>query len=242
MFHCNATHLTHSSQVWESPRWLAQRGLLDKCLSTLSQIRNLPEDHPYVLAEMQDMRSQLEREEKLAGGASYWQLLKELSLRGNRNRVGFGVGMMVFQNLSGINAINYYSPTIFRSLGVAATDAALFATGIYAVVKLVTSIIFLVFVVDRVGRRRALLVGSLGAAIPMWYIGAYIFRAKPSPTAVGRSPGGWAAIAAIYVFVVFYCASWNAIAWIIPSEIFAVRTRTLGVTISSSPRFNLIPA
>ena len=219
-------------QVWESPRWLAQRGQFDTCLSTLSQIRQLPQDHPYVISEMEDMRSQLEREDKLVGGVSYWKLLKELSLRGNRNRVGFGVGMMVFQNLSGINAINYYSPTIFRTLGVAAQDSALFATGIYAVVKLVVTVIFLVFLVDRVGRRPALLIGSVGSAASMWYIGVYIFRAKPSPTEVGRSAGGWAAITAIYAFVVFYCASWNGISWIIPSEIFTVRTRTLGVTIS----------
>ncbi|KAF8513808.1 quinate permease [Gautieria morchelliformis] len=219
--------------VWESPRWLAQRGLSDRCLSTLSRVRKLPRDHPYILAEMQDMRSQLEREDKVGGGASYWQLLKELSKRGHRNRVGLGVGMMVFQNLSGINAINYYSPTIFRSLGVAAPDAALFATGIYAVVKLVVSVVFLVFLVDRMGRRRALLIGSVGSAVSMWYIGVYIFLGKPSSTDVGRSPGGWAAIAAIYIFVVFYCASWNGIAWIIPSEIFTVRTRTLGVTITT---------
>lgn len=181
---------------------------------------------------MDDMRSQLEREAKLIGGSSYWQLLKELSIRGQRNRVGLGVGMMVFQNLSGINAINYYSPTIFGSLGVTGTDTALFATGIYAVVKFVTTIIFLVFLVDRIGRRPALLIGSIGSALPMWYIGAYIFRAKPSSTDGGRSAAGWVAIAAIYVFVVFYCASWNGISWIIPSEIFTVRTRTLAVTIS----------
>ena len=226
-------------QVWESPRWLAQSGQFHKCLETLSRIRQLPQNHTYVLSEMEDMRSQLEREDKLGSGTSYWQLLKELSMRGNRNRVGFGIGMMVFQNLSGINAINYYSPTIFRSLGVAAQDSALFATGIYAVVKLIVTVIFLVFLVDRVGRRRALLVGSVGSAVSMWYIGAYILRAKPSPTAAGRSPGGWAAIAAIYVFVIFYCASWNGISWIIPSEIFTVKTRTLAVTISRPLAFML---
>jgi len=216
--------------VWESPRWLAQRGRFEDCLSTLSLIRQLPPDHPYVIAEVDDMRADLARS---YASSSYWQLLKELWLPGHRNRLGFGVGMMVFQNLSGINAVNYYSPTIFRSLGVGADDAALFATGIYGVVKLVASVIFLVFLIDRVGRRRALLIGSVGSAIPMWYIGAYIFRANPSPTGAGRSTGGWVAIAAIYVFVVFYCASWNGIAWIIPSEIFPVHIRTLGVTITT---------
>ncbi|KAF8585353.1 general substrate transporter [Ramaria rubella] len=219
--------------VWESPRWLAQRSRFDDCRSTLSRIRRLPENHPYVLAEVEDMRSQLEREQSINGGTSYRQLLKELSMRGHRNRLGFGVGMMIFQNLSGINAINYYSPTIFHSLGIASTDTALFATGIYAIVKLFVSIIFLLFLVDRVGRRRSLLIGSVGSAASMWYIGAYILHAKPSQSDVGRSAGGWIAIAAIYIFVVFYCASWNGIAWIIPSEIFPIRIRTLGVTITT---------
>jgi len=118
-------------------------------------------------------------------------------------------------------------------LGVSGTSTTLFATGIYGVVKLITSVIFLVWVLDRVGRRRSLLVGSIGAAVPMWYIGAFIARAKPSATNAKQSPGGWVAVVAIYVFVVFYCASWNGISWIIPSEIFPMRLRTLGVTITT---------
>jgi sugar porter (SP) family MFS transporter len=218
--------------VWESPRWLAQKGRFDETIQTLSRIRQLPPNHPYIMDEVNDIRAQIAREREVNSGSSYWQLLKEFTGRGYRNRLGIGVGMMVFQNLSGINAINYYSPTIFKSLGVSSTSTTLFATGIYGVVKLVASVIFLVWLLDRVGRRRSLLIGSIGAAIPMWYIGAFIAKAKPSPTDTQQSAGGWVAVVAIYVFVVFYCASWNGIAWIIPSEIFPLRLRTLGVTIS----------
>jgi MFS family permease len=220
--------------VWESPRWLAQKDRLDDTLSTLSRIRQLPPDHPYVVKELNDIKAQIARERAINNGATYWQLLKEFTGRGYRNRLGIGVAMMVFQNLSGINAINYYSPTIFQSLGVSSTSTTLFATGIYGLVKLIASVIFLVWLLDRFGRRKALLIGSLGAAVPMWYIGAFIATAKPNAADAKQTPAGWVAVVAIYVFVVFYCASWNGIAWIIPSEIFPLRLRTLGVTISTS--------
>ena len=219
--------------VWESPRWLAQKDRLEDTLTTLSLIRQLPIDHPYILEELDDIKAQIAREREVNSGATFWQLMKEFSGRGYRNRLGIGVMMMIFQNLSGINAINYYSPTIFKSLGVSSTSTTLFATGIYGVVKLVSSVIFLVWLLDRFGRRRSLLIGSLGAAIPMWYIGAFIAKAKPSATEAKQSPGGWVAVAAIYIWVVFFCVSWSGIAWIIPSEIFPLRLRTLGVTIST---------
>jgi MFS family permease len=69
--------------------------------------------------------------------------------------------------LPGINAINYYSPTIFKSLGVNGTSTGLFSTGIYGVVKTVCTLIFCFFVVDRVPRRRLLMVGAIGGALSM---------------------------------------------------------------------------
>jgi hypothetical protein len=119
--------------VWESPRWLAERGRWEDCIATLSRIRQLPPDHPYVQTEVEDMKIQLAREARINKGASFGSLILELFSKGNRNRLGFGVGMMIFQNMSGlstlhsmilfymllllyigINAINYYSPTIVK--------------------------------------------------------------------------------------------------------------------------------
>ena len=71
---------------------------------------------------------------------------------------------MWFQNFSGINALNYYSPTIIRSIGFSGTSVSLLATGIFGLVKAFATLIFMVVGIDRMGRRNALLVGSLGAA------------------------------------------------------------------------------
>jgi MFS family permease len=121
--------------------------------------------------------------------------------------------------LTGINGINYYSPIIFKSLGVSSTSTSLFATGVYGIVKMVTTIIALVWILDRFGRRKLLIVGGTGAALAMFYIGAYVAVAKPTAENVNPDAGGYVAIVMIYIFVVFYCASWNGIVWIYCSEV-----------------------
>ncbi len=92
----------------------------------------------------------------------------------------------------------------------------------------------MVWILDRVGRRKLLIVGGVGASLAMFYIGAFVAVAKPSATSVNISAGGYVAIVMIYVFVVFYCASWNGIVWIYCSEIFPLRIRTLCCALTSA--------
>ncbi len=202
----------------ESPRWLAKTGQWEKSLATLSYVRNLPADHEYIHFEMHEMRAQLEHEAKWAHGSTYLKQFKELGMKGVRNRLAIGMCMMMCQNLTGINAINYYSPIIFKSLGVASTSTSLFATGIYGIVKMCTTIIALVWILDRYGRRKLLVVGGIGASLAMFYIGGYVAVAHPSGDAQPTA-GGYVAIVMIYIFVIFYCASWNGIVWIYCSEV-----------------------
>ena len=173
------------------------------------------------------MRAQLEHEAKWAHGSSFFKQFKELGMKGVRNRLAIGMCMMMCQNLTGINGINYYSPTIFKSLGVSSTSTSLFATGVYGIVKMCTTIIALVWILDRFGRRKLLIIGGIGAALAMFYIGIYVAVAKPSATEANPSAGGYVAIVMIYIFVVFYCASWNGIVWIYCSEVFAFHSNII---------------
>jgi hypothetical protein len=202
----------------ESPRWLAKAGRWEQCLANLAYVRNLPTDHEYVAYEMHEMRAQLEHEANISSGDIISQF-KELGMKGVRNRLAIGMCMMMCQNLTGINGINYYSPTIFKSLGVSSTSTSLFATGVYGIVKMCTTIIALVWILDRFGRRKLLIIGGTGAALAMFYIGGYVAVAKPDPNNVNLNAGGYVAIVMIYIFVVFYCASWNGIVWIYCSEV-----------------------
>lgn len=64
------------------------------------------------------MAAQLEIERRLVGDATAWTLIKEMwTIRANRNRALLSIGLMIGQQLTGINAINYYAPLIFKSIG-----------------------------------------------------------------------------------------------------------------------------
>jgi len=83
------------------------------------------------------------------------------------------------------------SPTIFKSIGVTGQNASLLTTGVYGIIKLLGAMIWLLYLVDQLGRRPLLMIGSIGGALSMYYIGAYIAIAKPQdhPTSVITSSG-----------------------------------------------------
>ena len=88
------------------------------------------------------------------------------------------------------------------------------ATGVFGIVKATGTVIFMLFIIDRFGRRRAMLIGSAGAIVAMYYLGGYSslsnsFNAKPE-----RDGGAYVAITMIYIFAIFYSVSWNGIPWI----------------------------
>lgn len=141
----------------ESPRFLAQRSP-EKAHAVLAKLRGLPADHPYVLQEMDGISRQLEEERALSVNASHLTLLKEaFSVRSYRRRAMLCITLMMWSNLTGTNAMTYYSPRIFASVGLSGSSAGLFATGVYGIVKMVSCAIFIVFVTDTLGRRKSLL-------------------------------------------------------------------------------------
>jgi MFS family permease len=131
-----------------------------------------------------------------------------------------------------INAINYYSPTIFKSIGFTGTSVQLLATGVYGLVKMATTVVFMVFIVDKFGRRPALLIGAVGAAVAMFYLGIYSELSDSFHKIPPKDSGSNAAVAMIYIYAIFYGFSWNGIPWIIASEILPNRVRTLGMMFS----------
>ncbi|ELU38423.1 MFS quinate transporter QutD [Rhizoctonia solani AG-1 IA] len=90
----------------ETPRWLFKAGREEQAIKNLSWIRNLPHDHEYVQQEIHATRSQLNREMALARDHGFMGQVRELGKPGVRNRLGVGMAIMMFQNLTGINAIN----------------------------------------------------------------------------------------------------------------------------------------
>lgn len=98
---------------------------------------------------------------------------------------------------------------MFRSIGVTGTNTALLTTGIFGVVKTVVTFVWLLYLIDHLGRRRLLLIGAVGGSLCMWFIGAYIKIAdtKNRPEGSPLDSGGIAAIFFFYLWTVFYSKS-----------------------------------
>ncbi|KAL6366211.1 hypothetical protein LRP88_00308 [Fusarium phalaenopsidis] len=228
----------------ESPRWCAKQDDWERATTILVNLRRLPAESDYVRTEIQEMAEQLEAERRLIGDASAVALAKEMFLiPGNRKRTFITVTLMICQQMTGVNAVNYYAPQIFGNLGMTGTETSLFATGVYGVVKVVGCAIFLVFAADSLGRRRSLLWTSAAQAVVMFIIGIY-GRVEPPVAGKSISPFGYVAITCIYLWAAFYQFGWGPCCWILVSEIPTARLRSMNVALGAATQwlFNFIIA
>ncbi|KAJ8118032.1 hypothetical protein OPT61_g913 [Boeremia exigua] len=228
----------------ESPRFLAKQDRWEEATSVLARVRNLPPSHPYVVSELKDIADQLEHERMLIAGASVKDLLKEMfTIPGNRKRALISIGLMICQQMTGTNAINYYAPQIFQALGLKGNQVKLFATGIYGIVKMIACLAFLIFAADSLGRRRSLLWTSIAQGLCMLYIGLYM-RFDPPKNDGNVPPAGYFALVCVFLFAGFFQFGWGPVCWIYVSEIPAARLRSLNVAIGAATQwlFNFVVA
>ncbi|KAF3197416.1 hypothetical protein TWF679_003198 [Orbilia oligospora] len=188
-------------------------------------------------AELAEIHAQLEFERGIIAGASYWARVKEMfSEKSNRRRALLSIALMVWQQLTGTNAINFYAPQIFNNLGITGTQNGLFATGIYGIVKMVSCFCFLLVAVDSLGRRRSLIWTSIGMGICMFYIGGYI-RADPPKPGQAVPPAGYVALVCIFIFAALFQFGWGPVCWIYVSEIPTTRLRGINVSFAAATQW-----
>lgn len=221
----------------ESPRWLFSVNRREEGIKNLEFIRQLPADHIYMQEEIAAMDAAIEHQANTIG-VGFWKPFQAVFT--NKKvlyRFLLGGSLFMWQNATGINAINYYSPTVFKSIGVTGTNTSLLTTGIFGVIKFLVTIVWLFYLIDRTGRRALLMFGAFSGSICMWYIAAYIKIADPThhPTKSGQlSSGGKSAMAFFYLWTACYTPSWNGTPWVLNSEMFDQTVRTLAQAFAAS--------
>ncbi|CDK25461.1 unnamed protein product [Kuraishia capsulata CBS 1993] len=227
--------LLGASFLVESPRWLIQNGQVEHGVENLAYIRNLDLSNDYLQYELTRIQDSIE-EQRRTVGLDLWGPFREcISSTNIMFRIFITASIFVLQNGFGIQAINYYSPIIFESLGVTGTSATLLSSGLFGVVKFVTCFIWIFTVVDRVGRRPSLMAGSVGCAVCFFYIGAFIKLGKPGTEGhEGGSPAGRAAIGMMYIWTFIFMMSWSATPWVLGAECFDQNIRTFVQAINAA--------
>lgn len=205
----------------ESPRWLAKKGRDEDAVASLASMRCEQTDSPSVIREFAEIRASINEEEAASEGVNWKACLRP----GIRSRFILVFLLMTCQQFTGTNSIGYYAPQIFQTVGLSGTNASLFATGVYSVVKVIATGAFLLFVTDRLGRRWPLICGDIWMYGPIFQIVRFVadfeYRASmmlilaallatnPPIKGAGVSPASIAMVLMIYLYIIGYSASWG---------------------------------
>ncbi|OGN55848.1 MAG: hypothetical protein A3D96_00155 [Chlamydiae bacterium RIFCSPHIGHO2_12_FULL_44_59] len=194
--------------IAETPSWLRTHHKLQAAEKVLKLI------HGSMSASLKEVRQADDASNKKSWHALFAPSVKQPFL--------IGIGMAVFQAITGINTVIYYAPRIFELAGFEKTQMALFATILVGAINVVITVIAL-WLIDRVGRRPLLITGLIGMAFSLIVLGTtFLFKGDAL---------GLAAVASMLVYVAFFAVSLGPVAWLIISEVYplGIRGRAMGI-------------
>ncbi|MEO6263595.1 MAG: sugar porter family MFS transporter, partial [Luteimonas sp.] len=215
--------------VPESPRHLVAKARLPEARTVLRQVLGM-NDEVALDRKLHDIELSLR--------AEYRPRLRDL--RGPRAGllpvVWIGILLSVFQQFVGINVIFYYSSTLWHSVGFSEADSFTITVATSIVNVLVTLVA--IALVDKIGRKPLLVVGSSGMAITLGVMAWCFSQATGSGPDV-TLPGalGPVALVAANAYVVFFGLSWGPMVWVLLGEMFPNRIRALALAVAASAQW-----
>lgn len=203
----------------ESPRWLVMQGRVEEARSVLVKTIGNEREVGERLSEIQSAAIK-STEDK----AVWYELMRPCPAVAKMMIVG--IGIQCFQQITGIDSLVYYSPTIFKAAGIEDNSNLLAATVAVGVTK-TSFILVALFLIDRKGRKPLLYVSTIGMTVCLFCIALIL-------PLVGTGTAGIAvAILAVCGDVAFFSVGIGPICWVMNSEIFPLRLRAQAVALGA---------
>jgi len=196
----------------ETPRWLAGHGHIDKARAALLRLRG---SEANIDEEVRQLRSDLKTDTQKKPES-------RLSHEAARLPLIVGIGLAVFQQVTGINTVIYFAPVIFQASGLSSASAAILATAGIGVVNVLLTFVA-IWLVDRVGRRVLLLTGLAGMCISLCTLATAFLLGTGAVL-------GWLTAASLAAYVGFFAIGLGPVFWLLISEIFPLAIRGRGMS------------
>lgn len=208
----------------ESPRWLVKMGRKEEALSVMRTVRPDADPAPRLAAIEASLREE-------AAQASWSEVFDPAW----RRPLLIAVGLAVFQQITGINAIIYYADTIFAAAGFTSpAEQTAVTTWAIGGVNVLATFIAIAFI-DRLGRRPLLLAGLVGMGLSLLVVGIAFWSIGGAPAeGGGPTAAGIVTLAALVVFIISFAFSLGPVVWTVISEIFPGRVRGRAVALATA--------
>ncbi|KAJ4953981.1 hypothetical protein NE237_030813 [Protea cynaroides] len=217
--------------ISDTPSSLVERGKLEEAERALRRARGVDTDIG------DELNTLIKSSEAIK--AANEETFKTIFERQYRPHLVMSIAIPFFQQLTGINVIAFYAPILFQTVGFG-SDSALMASLILCIVNLF-SILVSTGIVDRYGRRILFIQGGIQMFLCQVAV-ACVMGSQIGSSGTGTMPKSYVIL--VLVLMCLYAAgfgwSWGPLTWLIPSEIFPLKIRSIGQSISVAVSFVFI--
>ncbi|KAF1835915.1 MFS sugar transporter-like protein [Decorospora gaudefroyi] len=206
----------------ESPRYLVETDRADEAMRVLRKLHYDGSNDEWLETEFNEIKLTIDAERAIT--APGWRVM--FTVPAWRTRLMHATLVQVFTQMTGINVIGYYGTIMYKNLGITG-DRNLLVTSIYNVVGPIFNFVFIVFFLDRVGRKKPLLFGTIAISIAL-VCEAAIGSQIPGATGSRRDALSGAGVFFLFLVSCVFSVSFGPISWVYASEILPLSIRGRG--------------